>query len=144
MNSITKRLQRLEIAVCIPPDEIIDVIKNGFYDNLTETQQALYAEYHGYHKETFDAVFTAIYGDLHQPLEYKKPPATAKELEERKREMAELIEEWDAEYNSEDAKAERDRQYHEILRVGECRQLAILKGEPVENYPLPWEKKRRV
>lgn len=42
------------------------------------------------------------------------------------------------EYNSEEAKAERQRKYEELLRIGKLRKQAFDSGKRMDLYPVPW------
>ena len=43
--------------------------------------------------------------------------------------------------NTPEAKAKREADYQEMRRIGELRRQAYERGEPMSNYPLPWERK---
>lgn len=56
------------------------------------------------------------------------------------KETRELIDRIMAEYNTPEAEAKRKADYQEICRIGELRRQAYMRGEPMDQYPLPWEK----
>lgn len=65
----------------------------------------------------------------HSRLEYEKRVKEVKAV-------------WDkalAEYNSPEEKAKREAWYKECKRIGELRRQAFMRGEPMDNYPMPWE-----
>ena len=45
-----------------------------------------------------------------------------------------------SDYMSAENIAKREAQYKELQRIGQKRKEAFYKGEPMSNYPLPWEK----
>ncbi len=42
-------------------------------------------------------------------------------------------------YNSEEQTTEREEWYNEIHRIGKLREAAFKRGEPMDNYPLPFD-----
>ena len=43
-------------------------------------------------------------------------------------------------FNSPEAMAKHEEEYREVQRIGELRKQAFERGEPMSNYPLPWER----
>ena len=54
-----------------------------------------------------------------------------------------FIEEWNNEYNSPEAEAERERKYQELRRIGELRRQAFENGQSMDEVaPLPYRPSR--
>ena len=55
--------------------------------------------------------------------------------------VAAAFAELEAQYNSPDAKAQRDKEYQELQRLGELRRMDCLCGRDMDKcHPLPWQK----
>ena len=121
---------------------IAELIAQGaYYDELTDEEKTAYCDYLGTEREAFETVHGYIMGSLHIPIEKKPKPLTEAQFRERVREVEEIMQGFIEEYNSPEAKAERERQYQELKEIGAKRAAAYERGEPMSNYPLPWEKK---
>lgn len=55
-------------------------------------------------------------------------------------ELAQVMADIQAEYNSPTAIAKREAEYLELRRIGELRRQDFLCGRPMDTHPLPWEK----
>lgn len=155
---IENRLARLEAKQGNDYMDVMEWIKNGaYYDELTPKQRSRYVEYYGLSDtKSFEDIHLFIYTPkplyscpltekerntlLHFKLEKRKP--LAKEISaETRREIEEYFKDFDEEYNSSEAQAERRAWYEEIQRIGELRKEAFARGESMDKYPLPFELK---
>lgn len=59
-------------------------------------------------------------------------------LKQRLKEVSEIVNKYQDEYNSPEAVAQREADYQEICRIGQLRGEAFRRGEPMDRYPLPW------
>lgn len=121
---------------------IAELIAQGaYYDELTDEEKTAYCDYLGTEREAFETVHGYIMGSLHIPIEKKPKPLTEAQFRERVREVEAYMQEITDEYNAPEAKAKREAEYQELHRIGALRKAAFERGEPMEKYPLPWEKK---
>ena len=147
MRSVDSRLKKLENVKSRAFSDVLSLIREGrYYDELDDHQKDRYFQYHGHDRKATEEVYTMICSSfdrdpLHFKLEYKKRPPTRAEFEERVREVEAIFREYEEEYNSPEAKAKREAEYQELKRIGELRRQAFMRGEPMDKYPLPWEKK---
>lgn len=115
--------------------------RGAFYDELTDEEKNAYCGYLGTEREALETVHGYILGTLHFKVERKPKPPTPEEHRARVREVEAYFEELRDEYNAPEAKAEREREYQEMKRIGAQRKAAFERGEPWDAYPLPWERK---
>ena len=121
---------------------IAELIAQGaYYDELTDEEKTAYCDYLGTQREAFEQVYGYIMGSLHIPIEKKPKPLTEAQFRERAREVEGIVNGYIKEYNAPEARADRERQYQELQRIGALRAAAFHRGEPMDKYPLPWEKK---
>lgn len=121
---------------------IAELIAQGaYYDELTNEEKTAYCDYLGTEREAFETVHGYVMGSLHIPIEKKPKPLTEAQFLERVREVEETVQGFVEEYNSPEAKADRERKYQELQRIGEQRKAAYDRGEDMSKYPLPWERK---
>ena len=131
---------------------IAELISRGaFYDELTPEEREAYKAY----KESLGGVADDIAGAelekmlmdkpekeaYHFPLTRRRKPPTPEEHAQRVREVEAYMQEITDEYNAPEAKAKREAEYQEMHRIGALRKAAYERGEPMDKYPLPWEKK---
>lgn len=131
---------------------IAELISRGaFYDELTPEEREAYKDY----KESLGGVADDIAGAeleimffnktkeeaYHFPLTRRRRPPTPEEHAERVREVEAYMQELTDEYNAPEARAKREAEYQEMHRIGALRKAAFERGEPMDKYPLPWEKK---
>ena len=70
------------------------LIRSGaYYDELTDAEKDEYCLYCDVSRNVFETVTFTVLETLHTPLEFKKPPPTAAELEKTIQEVQEYIEE---------------------------------------------------
>ena len=142
-DSIRRRLDNLEIKRSLDP-ALLDRLEAGaFYDELTEREKDLYAEYRGTDRETLETVEGKVFHDsLHFRIEKRLPPPRNRaELNKRLDEVREAFDEAAAEYNSPEAKAQREKEYQDLQRLGELRRMDCLTGRDMDKeHPLPWAK----
>ena len=115
--------------------------RGAYYDECTDEEKNAYCAYYGTEREALEEVNGFILGTLHFQLERKPKPPTEAQFRERVREVEELVQAMTDEYNSPEAKAKREAEYQEMHRIGALRKAAYDRGEPMDAYPLPWEKK---
>lgn len=121
---------------------IAELIAQGaYYDELTDEEKNAYCDYLGSERDAMEAVETMVTGTLHFPVKRKEKPLTEAQFRERVREVEEIVQGFVEEYNSPEAKADRERKYQELQRIGEQRKAAYDRGEDMSKYPLPWERK---
>ena len=131
---------------------IAELISRGaFYDELTPEEREAYKDY----KESLGGVADDIAGAelekmlmdkpekeaYHFPLTRRRKPPTPEEHAQRVREVEAYMQEITDEYNAPEARAKREAEYQELQRIGALRMAAFERGEPMDTYPLPWEKK---
>ena len=73
---------------------------------------------------------------LEKAIKGQNAGAMAQRVQEVEAYMAEAV----RVYNAPEARAERERQYQELKRIGELRKQAFESGRSMNEYPLPWEK----
>lgn len=162
MKSIEKRLSMLEGANLSDAVIVESWIRAGrFYDELTTAEKELYKKY----KESWgggDIDYAAAYlseafakaaemegeapeppperGYYHYRLTKRKRPPTPEEHAARVKEVEQILLDLKEEYNSPEAKAQREAEYRELQEIGELRGQAFARGEPMDSIPLPWQK----
>ena len=121
---------------------IAELIAQGaYYDELTDEEKNAYCDYLGSERDAMEAVETMVTGTLHFPVKRKEKPLTEAQFRERVREVEDIVNGYIEEYNAPEARAKREAEYQEMHRIGALRKAAYDRGEPMEKYPLPWEKK---
>lgn len=124
--------------------EVLRLIESGAcYEDLSEAEKEAYNRYRGFDSgfEALNAAYAACMGidvsEIRTPLE-KRP--TPEELEARRKQLAEWMEESDREYNSPEAVAKREAEYAELQRIGELRRQDFMCGRDMDKcHPLPWK-----
>ena len=143
-DTIRRRLDKLETreAGYIDPELFESLEAGAFYDELPERVKDLYAQHWRTDRETLETVHGAILnGSLHFRIERLVPPRNKAEFEARQAEVTAAFEEYQAEYNSPEAKAQRKAEYEELQRLGELRRMDCLCGRDMDKeHPLPWAK----
>lgn len=61
-------------------------------------------------------------------------------FKETVKEVETIVQGYKDKYNTAEARAKREKEYQELQEIGAKRAAAFQKGEPLSNYPLPWEK----
>lgn len=117
------------------------ISRGAFYDELTDEEKNAYCAYLGSERHALEEVNGFILGTLHFPVERKEKPLTEAQFRERVEEVEALVMGYKDEYNAPEARAKREAEYQEIQRIGALRAAAFQRGEPMDKYPLPWEKK---
>lgn len=117
------------------------ISRGAFYDECTDEEKNAYCAYYGTERQALEEVNGFILGSLHFKLERKPKPPTEAQFRERVREVEALVLSMEEEYNTPEAKAKREAEYQELQRIGAQRKAAYDRGEPMSNYPLPWERK---
>lgn len=117
------------------------ISRGAFYDELTDEEKNAYCAYHGTERHALEEVNGYILGTLHFPVERKEKPLTEAQFRERVEEVEALVNAYKDEYNAPEARAKREAEYQELQRIGAQRKAAYDRGEPMSNYPLPWERK---
>lgn len=121
---------------------IAELIAQGaYYDELTDEEKNAYCDYLGSERDAMEAVEAMVTGTLHFPVKRKEKPLTEAQFRERVREVEDIVNGYIEEYNAPEAKAKREAEYQELQRIGALRAAAFQRGEPMDKYPLPWEKK---
>ena len=131
---------------------IAELISRGaFYDELTPEEREAYKDYKtslgGVADDVAGAELEIMFMDkpekeaYHFQLTRRRKPPTPEEHAQRVREVEAYMQEITEEYNTPEAKAKREAEYQEMHRIGALRKAAFERGEPMSNYPLPWEKK---
>ena len=141
---VRNRLKRLEKAINGQNAGVLGWIRAGrFYDELSPNEQTAYCLYRygmpTHPDETMYRVMETPF-DKHFRLEAKPQPLTQTEYAQRVQEVEAYIAEAVRVYNAPEARAERERQYQELKRIGELRKQAFESGRSMDEYPLPWEK----
>ena len=147
-----QRLKSLEKSQHGDFADVLELIRKGLhYNELTERQRERYKLYReslgGVADDIAAAELDIMFNDTPEQqaydfkLSHRKRPLTEKEFKQRVQEVEELVQGFTDEYNSPGARAERQRQYEELQHIGEQRAAAFNRGEPMSNYPLPWEVK---
>ena len=121
---------------------IAELIAQGaYYDELTDEEKNAYCDYLGSERDAMEAVEAMVTGTLHFPVKRKEKPLTEAQFRERVEEVEALVMGYTEEYNAPEARAKREAEYQELQRIGALRKAAYDRGEPMDKYPLPWEKK---
>ena len=121
---------------------IAELIAQGaYYDELTDEEKNAYCDYLGSERDAMEAVEAMVTGTLHFPVKRKEKPLTEAQFRERVREVEDIVNGYVEEYNAPEARAKREAEYQEMQRIGALRKAAYDRGEPMDKYPLPWEKK---
>lgn len=121
---------------------IAELIAQGaYYDELTDEEKNAYCDYLGSERDAMEAVEAMVTGTLHFPVKRKEKPLTEAQFRERVEEVEALVMGYAEEYNAPEARAKREAEYQELQRIGALRKAAFERGEPMDKYPLPWEKK---
>lgn len=115
--------------------------RGAYYDECTDEEKNAYCAYYGTEREALEEVNGFILGTLHFQLERKPKPPTEAQFRERVREVEELVQAMTDEYNTPEARAKREAEYQELQRIGAQRKAAYDRGESMDAYPLPWERK---
>ena len=154
LTSIKNRLKKVQDSLGAADSfhMVAELIARGaYYDELTDEEKAAYVRY----KESLGGVADDIAGAelekmlmdkpekeaYHFPLTRRRKPPTPEEHAQRVREVEAYMQEITDEYNSPEARAKREAEYQEMHRIGALRKAAYDRGEPMDKYPLPWEKK---
>ena len=135
-----QRLKSLEKSQHGDFADIMQLIRQGaYYDQLTDAQKARYQSYReslgGVTDDIAAAKLDIMFNDTpeqqayHFKLTKRKRALTDEELKERVQEVEETVQGFIDEYNSPEAKAERQRQYEELQRKGAERRAAFYKRE---------------
>lgn len=126
------------------------IARGAYFDELSTEERATYREY----KESLGGVADDIAGAeleimffdktqeeaYHFPLTKRRRPLTKEEYAQRVREVEEYVLELQDEYNAPEAVEKRKAEYEEMHRIAEQRRAAFMRGEPWDDYPLPWER----
>lgn len=150
-RTIEKRLKELENSLggCSP--ELYAAIERGvYYDELPPDLRQEYLKYQdadeqilffipaqllaGLAEFKHEPVPERAKNPLHRRLEFLPPPAPWS--------PEEIVQGFVEAYNSPQEKAKREAEYQELQRIGALRKAAFERGEPMDKYPLPWEKER--
>ena len=153
-TTIKNRLKRARANTHAGEDlgRIAELLHQGaYYDELTDEEREAYKAY----KESLGGVADDIAGAelekmlmdkpekeaYHFPLTRRRKPPTPEEHAQRVREVEAYMQELTDEYNAPEARAKREAEYQEMHRIGALRAAAFQRGEDMDKYPLPWEKK---
>lgn len=121
---------------------IAELIAQGaYYDELTDEEKNAYCDYLGSERDAMEAVEAMVTGTLHFPVKRKEKPLTEAQFRERVREVEDIVNGYIEEYNAPEARAKREAEYRELQRIGALRKAAYDRGESMDAYPLPWERK---
>ncbi len=140
LNKLEKRLKPNS-----DPDEFAVVkewVNQGLtFGQLTPEQQELYIKYQGFDVTYLYDLFEVVPDFL---LELKDPPPKTKAEEERQfrercREIREIMQSVEDEYNSGEKQQEREEEYRKVQEIARQRQMAFERGESMDKYPLPWQ-----
>jgi len=146
-SAALNRLRKLEVkAQGDTPPQIAGWIDAGLYfDDLSPAQQETYCLYRWNMAEPPDKRFSEYLPELeytpHFRLNRRPPPPTKAEFEARVREVQEYMQKACDEFNSPENVKKREEEYKELCKIGELRRQAFYSGRPMDDYPLPWEKK---
>ena len=141
MLNVKSKLSRIEkrLKIDVDPNEkiISEWIKAGrFYDELSDEEKALYNKY-------WDCNMAGLYEmfevEPHFELELKQPPLTDEQFRERCREIREIMQSVEDEYNSDEKQQEREEEYRKVQEIARQRQMAFERGESMDKFPLPWQ-----
>ena len=135
-----QRLKSLEKSQHGDYADIAQLVRQGaYYDQLTDAQKARYQSYReslgGVADDIAAAELDIMFNDTpeqqayHFKLTKRKRALTDEEFRERVQEVEETVQGFIDEYNSPEAKAERQRQYEELQRKGAERKAAFYKRE---------------
>lgn len=116
--------------------------RGAYYDELTDEEKIAYCEYRDTERDALEKINSLFLGTLHFQLEKRPKPPTREERRQIAEEVEAIARKYEEEYNRPEAKAKREAEYQEILRIGEQRRAAFMRGEDMDNYPLPWEKNK--
>ena len=72
-------------------------------------------------------------------LTKRERPPTPEEHAQNVKEVARLMAEAQAEYNSPEEEKKREEEYQRAREIGRLRQQAYERGEDMSAYPLPWQ-----
>lgn len=145
-----QRLKNLEKSQHGDFADIVELIRKGTcYNELTEVQRERYKMYReslgGVADDIAAAELDIMFNETPKEQAYnfklstRKRPLTEAQFRERVEEVEALMQQAIEEYNSPEAKAERQREYEELQRIGAQRAAAFNRGEDFSKYPLPWE-----
>lgn len=135
-----QRLKSLEKSQHGDFADVLELIRKGLhYNELTERQRERYKLYReslgGVADDIAAAKLDIMFNDTpeqqayHFKLTKRKRALTDEEFRERVQEVEETVQGFIDEYNSPEAKAERQRQYEELQRKGAERRAAFYKRE---------------
>ena len=144
LSTIRNRIRKAQANTHAGEDlgRIAELLSRGaYYDECTDEEKNAYCAYYGTEREALEEVNGFILGTLHFQLERKPKPPTEAQFRERVREVEELVQAMTDEYNTPEAKAKREAEYQELQRIGAQRKAAYDRGESMDAYPLPWERK---
>ena len=140
MLNVKSKLSRIEkrLKIDVDPNEkiISEWIKAGrYYDELNDEEKELYNRYWD---NDMSALYRMFEVEPHFELELKQPPLTDEQFRERCREIREIMQGIENEYNSEEAQEERRQEYEKCQRIGALRRQAYERGEDIDKlFPLP-------
>ena len=121
-------------------ERIAELIDKGVgYDELTDEEKEIYCNYKKISRDSLEEIFYTIKGTLHIKITRNAKQPTKEESQAIYKDLQKRIEEYARIYNSPEEKAKREEWYKEVKRIGELRGEAFRRGEPMSNYPLPWE-----
>ena len=115
--------------------------RGAYYDELTEEEKNAYSEYMDIERDALERVNALVTGNLHFQLERRPKPPTKEEFRRAAAEVEAMVNAYREAYNAPEAQAKRAAEYEEIQRIGAQRRAASMRGEDMDNYPLPWERK---
>lgn len=116
--------------------------RGAFYDECTDEEKAAYCKYHDTERDALEKIYGYIKGTLHFQLERKQRPPTEAEQRETFLETRMFVQEMVRRYNTPEARAQREKEYQELLRIGKLRKAAYDRGESWDAYPPPWEARK--
>ena len=121
---------------------IAKMLENGaYYDELTDNEKNVYCAYYGIDRQDLEALNGYVLGNLHFKIERRPGKITETQFRDNVRETEALVNGFKREYNAPEARAKREAERQELQKIGALRKAAFYRGEDMNKYPLPWEKK---
>ena len=97
MKQLKRRIDKLSSVTDTDSVDVICWINKGlFYDDLTDEQRSIYCRYHNENREAMETVLLMAYDEdsttaFHFPLEKRRQPLSAEELDKHLRQTADEI-----------------------------------------------------
>lgn len=133
-EKVKRRLDKLGSRSGYIDSRLRDRLNAGaYYDELTDLEKELYAQYRGTNREALEQVEKLFDEALHFRIERRTTPDNEAPFK--------WLDEAFEEYNKPEREEQRRKEYEELQRLGELRREDFYHGRDMDKeHPLPWAK----